>query len=135
MEGPALPQSDYDSAIEVTDILDAPAAETRRERKALAAKSARKRSRERLASLEMEAIACRQWVGSLQSKVDHRRPVTTDTAIIADSGLSGKDEAAREAMPPKKRQRAEHGLPVLMVACQLTSDRRAGLATEAMGAL
>ena len=78
---------------------------TRRERKAIAAKAARRRARERLASLEYNANALRKWVALLRSLV----------ASAGTEPLSSSDDSADDvtlcsspaSMPPKKRHRSE----------------------------
>ena len=85
---------------------NAVSAETRRERKALAAKAARKRARERLASLESEARALREWVAAMRSQVATYgtcgAAVTSDQ-VENDSHLGSLRESP-PMVPPKKRR-------------------------------
>jgi hypothetical protein len=76
--------------------------ETRRERKALAAKAARKRARERLASLEYEAAVLRRWLADAMLQMSCsiiRPPSPTDTT---PSETAACDSSS--TVPPKKRR-------------------------------
>ena len=101
--------SSDDACIDVSDDGDGEApAETRRERKALAAKAARKRARERLASLEHQVAALTAWLGELRSLTACGRSGRDASPAADDSS----DDASRTscdsyAKPPKKRHRAE----------------------------
>ena len=78
------------------------AGETLRERKAVAAKAARRRARERLASLEHQADVLRQWVSSLQSLVTSARSGPLSPADADDTPSC----SSTPPMPPKKRHRS-----------------------------
>ena len=126
MEGPVVPQPAEPSAAD-----DAAHVCDRAARKALAAKAARKRTRERLARLEAEADACRLWVGALRAKTAGDACISAAGAMIALAATcvepgSAEDARARSeagseetaplpespCLPPKKRQRAEVGIMI-----------------------
>ena len=125
MEGPVVPQPPAapNAADDAAHVCD------RAARKALAAKAARKRTRERLARLEAEADACRVWVGALRAKTAGDACISAAGAMIAlaatcvEAGSAEDARARSEAgseeteplpespcLPPKKRQRAELGI-------------------------
>lgn len=79
--------------------------EIRRERKAIAAKAARRRARERLASLEYQANALRQWVALLRSLVTSAEMEKLSSPD--DSADNVKSFSSPASMPPKKRHRTE----------------------------
>ncbi len=125
-EGPVVPQPAEPNAAD--DAAHGAAVCDRAARKALAAKAARKRTRERLARLEAEADACRVWVGALRAKTAGDACISAAGAMIAlaatcvEAGSAEDARARSEAgseetaplpespcLPPKKRQRAELG--------------------------
>ena len=122
---PPMPELEAGSTTDTAPSTDASdAAETRRERKALAAKAARKRARKRLASLEHQACVLRCWFEELRSCIgggsqatsentssaQHATsPVEIEPAAAVDFAADEDETVTRDAtsMPPKKRHRSD----------------------------
>ena len=84
---------------------------TRKERKALAAKAARKRARDRLASLEHQVSGLRQWAGELRSLSEAQQTTGAD-ATTPCAALGG---APSILPPPKKRHRRDGEFAAVMI--------------------
>jgi hypothetical protein len=103
-------QSDHGDDTPSTDAEERPqsAVQSRREKKALAARAARKRARERLAQMEHQARVLRSWIAELRSACmcgsSSPTEATANETVQSDSHPS---------MPPKKRRLTD--VPTLII--------------------
>ena len=93
---------------------------TRKERKAMAAKAARKRARERLAGLEQQVAVLRQWVVDLRALSETRDAAGADDrhseADSTSTSSTQHDLQDAPAVPPKKRHRVlAVGMPGIVI--------------------